>query len=65
VCIVLGKHGAGEAANAVEEKIAMEVRPCLSDWDSHSNRFLCRHWIIPGRKVLVEWKEDLDGMLCI
>jgi hypothetical protein len=24
-------------------------------------RFLCRHWIIPGRKVLVEWREDLDG----
>jgi hypothetical protein len=29
--LFLGKHGAGEAANAVEEKIAMEVRPCLSD----------------------------------
>jgi hypothetical protein len=31
--LFLSKHGAGEAANAVEEKIAMEVRPCLSDWD--------------------------------
>jgi hypothetical protein len=29
--LFLGKHGAGEAA---KEKIAMEVRPCLSNWDS-------------------------------
>jgi hypothetical protein len=29
--LFLSKHGASEAENAVEEKIAMEVRPCLSD----------------------------------
>jgi hypothetical protein len=31
--LFLSKHGAGEATSAVEEEIAMEVRPCLSDWD--------------------------------